>query len=114
MPTAIYDRFDVVVVPFPFTDKAAKKRRPALVLSSAGTFNRIIEHSVMAMVTSADNAPWPLDTLVSDLAAAGLPSASVIRMKLFTLDHRFILRKVGQLAESDQAKFQKVFAQAFA
>jgi mRNA interferase MazF len=113
MPTAIYDRFDVVVVPFPFTDKAAKKRRPALVLSSAKTFNRVIEHSVTAMITSADNAPWPLDTPIADLKAAGLSSASVIRMKLFTLDHRFVIRKAGQLAESDQGKFQKMFAQAF-
>lgn len=31
--------FDVVVVPFPFTDRRAAKRRPALALSSAG-FNR--------------------------------------------------------------------------
>ena len=27
-----YERFDLVVVPFPFTDSAASKRRPALVI----------------------------------------------------------------------------------
>jgi mRNA interferase MazF len=114
MPTATYDRFDVVVVPFPFTDKKARRRRPALVLSSARTFNRVIEHSVMAMITSAENAPWPLDTLITELHAAGLSSASVVRMKLFTLDHRFVIRKAGQLAGADQAEFQKAFANAFA
>ncbi len=40
-----YDTFDVVVVPFPFTDRSAAKRRPALVVSrhesfSAGPFRR--------------------------------------------------------------------------
>ncbi|MBF0195885.1 MAG: hypothetical protein HQL71_15100 [Magnetococcales bacterium] len=30
-----YDVYDVVVVPFPFTDRSTSKRRPALVLSSS-------------------------------------------------------------------------------
>lgn len=106
MPTAVSDRrglerFDVVVVPFPFTDRAAAKRRPALVLSSAVNFNRGAGHSVMAMITSATGASWPLDTAIEDLASAGLPSPSFVRMKLFTLDHRFVLRKVGRLVARD-------------
>jgi mRNA interferase MazF len=94
-------RFEVVVVPFPFTDRAAAKRRPALVLSSADTFNRAAGHSVMAMITSAAGSTWPLDVALSDLTAAGLPSASIVRMKLFTLDHRFVLRRAGRLAPRD-------------
>lgn len=106
MPTAISDhidlsRFDVVVVPFPFTDKAAVKRRPALVISNASAFNRRAGHSVMAMITSAGNASWPLDAPLTNLASAGLPSPSVVRMKLFTLDHRFVIRKSGRLAARD-------------
>ena len=105
-PIAISDRLalarhDIVVVPFPFTDKAAVKRRPALVLSDSRAFNRSSGHSVMAMITSADNPPWPLDTPVSNLESAALPSPSVVRMKLFTLDHRFVLRKAGRLSVRD-------------
>ena len=92
-PTAISDpvtpaRFDIVVVPFPFTDKAAQKRRPALVISDSKAFNQPAGHSVMAMITSAGNAPWPLDTHITDLKSAGLSAPSVVRMKLFTLDHQ--------------------------
>ncbi len=106
MPTEISDRidllrFDVVVVPFPFTDKVTAKRRPALVISNASAFNRRAGHSVMAMITSADNAAWALDAPLADLASAGLPSPSVVRMKLFTLDHRFVIRKSGRLAARD-------------
>ena len=85
-----YKMFDVVTVPFPFTDSKNSKRRPALVLSSEKTFNSTIGHSVMAMITSAKNKPWPLDVEIKNLGKAGLPAESVIRMKLFTLDHRFI------------------------
>ena len=96
-----FERFDVVVVPFPFTDSAASKRRPALVISNAEAFNLPAGHSVLAMITSAGNAAWPLDVAISDGNAAGLAAASLVRMKLFTLDNRFILRRLGQLAAAD-------------
>jgi len=99
---ASYEQFDVVVVPFPFTDRATTKRRPALVLSRAGAFNQRVGQSVLAMITSAKNSHWPLDVEISDLDCAGLPSQSIVRMKLFTLDHRLIVRKAGTLSEDDK------------
>ncbi len=99
-----YERFDVVVVPFPFTDSATAKRRPALVMSNAKAFNAPSGHSIMAMITSAGNAAWPLDVAISNGDTAGLTAASLVRMKLFTLDNRFILRKLGQLAATDREK----------
>lgn len=101
-PTVIYDAFDVVRVPFPFTDRQATKNRPALVISNAKVFNRTAGHSVMAMITSADHSPWPMDCPIDDLATAGLPSASIVRFKLFTLDHRLVRGRLGKLSESDQ------------
>ena len=105
-----FSRFDIVVVPFPFTDKAAAKRRPALVISDAKTFNRSAGHSVVAMITSGGNEPWPLDLPVTDLKSAGLPSPSVVRMKLFTLDHRFVLRKAGKLTAGDARAVEATLA----
>lgn len=97
-----FERFTVVRVPFPFTDSAASKNRPALVLSDAAAFNTPVGHSVMAMITSQSNAPWPLDCLVGDLEAAGLPAASKVRFKLFTLDHRLVRGELGRLSAADQ------------
>ncbi len=96
-----FERFTVVRVPFPFTDRNATKNRPALVLSAADRFNASAGHSVMAMVTSANNASWPLDCEITDLKAAGLPAPSVVRFKLFTLDHRLVRGELGILAISD-------------
>jgi mRNA interferase MazF len=61
----------------------------------------------MAMITSAEHAPWPLDVPIRDLRAAGLPAPSIVRFKLFTLDHRLVRGKLGRLAEKDQASMQK-------
>ncbi|WP_221901377.1 type II toxin-antitoxin system PemK/MazF family toxin [Bathymodiolus platifrons methanotrophic gill symbiont] len=92
-----YKQFDIVKVPFPFTDKLASKNRPALIISSTKSFNNKIEHSVMAMITSAKQSDWPLDTVITDINAAGLPVASLIRLKLFTLDHRLVRGVLGKL-----------------
>lgn len=100
--TVICEAFDVVVVPFPFTDRATSKRRPALVVSDRAAFNVRIGHAVLAMITSAAHSAWPLDVRVTDLKAAGLPSTSVVRMKLFTLDQQLIIRKAGSLAAKDR------------
>ena len=79
-----YEGMQVVRAPFPFNDRVASDNRPALVLSDAATFNTPSGHLVLAMITSAKNAPWPLDCPTEDLESAGLPAPSVVRCKLFT------------------------------
>ncbi len=96
-----FDRFAVLRVPFPFTDRVSTKHRPALVLSDAEVFNAVAGHSVMAMITSAGNPPWPLDCPIEDLEVAGLPTASKVRFKLFTLDHRLVRGELGVLSSRD-------------
>jgi mRNA interferase MazF len=106
-----YEAYDVVVVPFPFTDRDASKRRPALVLSDPQVFGEKVGHSVLAMITSQKNAPWPLDVPILDLDSAGLPSPSKVRMKLFTLDHKLIVRKSGRLDPKDEENVRSTIAQ---
>ena len=93
--------FDVVVVPFPFTDRTASKRRPALVMSSAA-FNSATRHTVLAMITSSEQSRWPGDLPISDLGSAGLASDCLVRLKIFTQDQRLIVRRAGALAAADQ------------
>jgi mRNA interferase MazF len=96
--------WQVVRVPFPFTDRQAVKNRPALVLSDVAMFNAPSGHAVMAMITSEANLPWPLDCPILDLAAAGLPAPSKVRFKLFTLDQRLMRGVLGSLAAEDATR----------
>ena len=91
--------FDVVVVPFPFTDRQAERRRPALVVSSPD-FNSTHDQSILAMITSA-GGEWPSDVAIRDWREAGLSVPCKIRLKLFTLDDALILRKAGALSKRD-------------
>lgn len=102
-----YNRYDIVKVPFPFTDRQASKNRPALILSDGKTFNSPINQCVMAMITSAKHSDWPLDTRIVHLLGTGLPAPSIIRLKLFTLDNRLIIAKLGQLDPVDQGTLEQ-------
>lgn len=96
--------WEVVRVPFPFTDRMAVKNRPALVLSDAAGFNLPSGHAVMAMITSDSNPPWPLDCHIEDLDMAGLPAPSKVRFKLFTLDRRLVRGVLGRLSGADETR----------
>jgi mRNA interferase MazF len=98
---AIYEPWSVVTVPFPFVDRRQVKRRPAVVLSPE-RFQSESQCVILAMITDARNVPWPSDVRIRDLAAAGLRFASVVRCKLFTLDRRLILSRIGMLGDADR------------
>ena len=100
-PSVTCNRWDVVIVPFPFIDKPTTKRRPALVLSDPA-FNQA-GYTVMAMITTGANSQWLSDVPVTDLAAAGMPHPCLIRWKVMTLDNRLIERRSGSLSEIDRA-----------
>jgi mRNA interferase MazF len=98
----ICEPWNVVVVPFPFVEKVGTKRRPALVLSTAG-FNES-GNTILAMITTRAHQPWPGDTPIVRLEEAGLNVSCIVRLKLFTLDNRLIARRVGHLSPLDQEK----------
>lgn len=102
-----YKAFDVVRVPFPFSDRNATKNRPALILSDETVFNTPAGHSVMAMITSEANLPWPLDCTLDNLQAAGLRTPSKVRFKLFTLDHSLVRGMLGRLDQADEGNVRQ-------
>lgn len=79
---------DIVKVPFPYTDRATRQHRPALVVSAPGLEE---SHGLLwvSMITSAENRAWPSDITLSDLAGTGLPVPSLIRTaKIATIEAR--------------------------
>ena len=94
---------DVVVLPFPFSDLSASKKRPALVVTVIPPYGDLI----LCMITSRgakDPSAIPLSR--SDFLAGGLPRQSYVRPnRLFTADPAIILRTAGQLTEE---KMQEV------
>ena len=104
---ASYRAWDIVVVPFPFTDAPGRvvgKVRPAVVVSTELLSLRNGKH-VLAMITSAGNSAQFGDVAIQDLMTAGLPAASVVRpSKLAVVEDADIHKRVGTLAHADRLK----------
>ena len=94
--------WDVVVVPFPYSDHPDEKVRPAVVLSPP-THTRATGVCSLVMITSAQNPRWEGDVLVTNLRATGLPVPSVVRpAKVMSLNTSRIVRRIGSLPKADR------------
>ena len=107
----ICSQFDVIDIPFPFSDLPRSKQRKALVLSDEN-FHRQNGASVLMMITSASHSAWHLDIELDGWQQAGLRKPCVARLKLFTLDNGLIMGKVGELTERDRKGVANALQQA--
>lgn len=103
----VCDAGDIAIVPFPFSDMAVAKPRPALALSGRSA-NEDSGNTVFAMITTAARSRWPQDVPLSDHGAAGLSATSLVRVKLLTLDNRLVARKIGALSRRDRQSVRRM------
>ena len=98
---AIFEPWDIVRVPFPYTDRPVRQRRPALVIA-AGDLQDAHGLLWLAMITSAEHRGCSGDVVISDLRGAGLPAPSIVRpAKIATIDARDAGR-LGTLPPTDR------------
>ena len=57
----------------------------------------------MAMITFSIPS-WPGDSPLSQLASCGLSAPCIVRLKLFTLDNRLIVKRIGRLSDEDKKR----------
>jgi len=91
-------RFDVVLLPIPFTDLASRKVRPAVVV---GRFPRTEDLILVPITSQAHNIDVPL----ADWKQAGLNVPCGIKAQIATVEERLVLRVLGRLSPGDQANF---------
>ena len=106
---------EIALVRFPFTDLAAEKKRPALVLARTARSprNRLI---TVAMITSQVEAlKLDGDVLLADWKAAGLLHPSLLRLaKVVTIDEQLTDKTIGRLSARDLEAARQAFHRVFA
>ena len=110
--TTTYEKWDVVLVPFPFTDLKSTQKRPALIISP-NEYNQKLD-VVIVFITSKLDLEYRLgDYLIQEWQKANLPKPSMIRMKFATVDKSIIVKKLGRLSEKDRNEFKKLLVDFF-
>jgi mRNA interferase MazF len=102
MPSTTAYRFgDVVLVPFPFTDQSASKKRPAIVVSS-DSYNARRPDVILMAVTSRIKVPPAFgEVFVTDWKKAGLIKPGVAKPIIATVEKKLVLKKLGRLQARD-------------
>jgi len=96
-----YKQGDVILVPYPFGERAGGKKRPALVVSSLD-YNQATGELIIAQITSnASAAARPGDYRIDGWREANLPRAALVRCRLATLQSSLVLRRLGALTDPD-------------
>ena len=101
----MYKRGDIVLIPFPFSDLAATKTRPTVVIS-ASNYEKETGNFTVAMITSMPHAT-SYDYELTDWQAANLLSPSWVRAKLATIDPKLVRYKPGKLTNTDLTAVDK-------
>ncbi len=97
-----FDFGDIVLVPFPFTDQTASKKRPAAVVSRRAYNQSKPDIVVMAVTSQLRPAAEPGEVWVEAWQDAGLLKPSAIKPVFATIERSLILRKLGVLAKVDR------------
>lgn len=101
----MYQKGDIVLVPFPFTDLSATKTRPAVVVS-VEEFEKETGNVTVAMVTSVARET-SFDSEIKEWKAANLLAPSWVRAKLATLDPKLVRHRPGRIDQSDLANVDR-------
>lgn len=99
--TTTYEFGNVLLVPFPFSDQSANKKRPAIVISSRAYHQTHLDLILMAVTSQISTSRFG-DLIIQDWQSAGLLKASVIKPVITTIEQKLVIRKLGTLQPSDQ------------
>lgn len=107
---------DVILLPFPFTDLAAVKRRPALIVSS-DRFHKLSEDIILVAMTSQvppSLTEFEMPLKSHDMALGSLPKPSVVKLgKIFTAHRSLIVKRVGRVQKGSLVKIVTHLRQLF-
>lgn len=102
----LYSKGDIVLVPFPFTNQSGTKKRPAVVISP-DAYNSTLDILIGFITSNVNVANRIGDCHIRDWQISGLPKPSMFRMKLATLEHTNVIKKLGTISTYDMKQIEQ-------
>ncbi len=110
--TTAYNKWDIILVPFPFTTLETTQKRPALIVSP-DEYNKKAD-VVIAFITSKLDVEYKTgDYVIQEWKEAHLPKPSMLRMKFATIDKSIIIKKLGKLTDKDIVHYRELLVRFF-
>lgn len=100
-----YNRGDVVLVSFVFSDETGERRRPAVIVSSEA-YHKGRQEVIIAAITSRTDRILTGDYLISDWQGAGLLFPSVATGIIRTIKQGMIAKRLGTMPQLDMQEIE--------
>jgi mRNA-degrading endonuclease toxin of MazEF toxin-antitoxin module len=101
-PTTGFKFGDIVLVPFPFTDQSAIKKRPAVVVSSDSYGVHRPDIVLMAITSQVGPRMAFGEARITDWKRAGLLKAGIVKPILTTVERKLVIKRLGRLQAMDE------------
>ncbi len=113
-----FQRGDIVLVDFPFSDQTGRKVRPALVVQN-DVWNTTIDDTILALITSSNRrrlgvaTQFLVELTTPEGRQSGLRLDSVVQCEnLVTFDQGLILKQLGSLPRTAMARIDECLKSA--
>jgi len=96
------NKYDVIVVRFPFASSLKYKARPAVLISSK-EYNLNSRNTLIIMAISSQiETKLSFEPMIQKWQTAGLLKQSILKGSIATIENDFIVTKLGTLSQEDQ------------
>jgi mRNA interferase MazF len=96
-----YNRGDVVLVSFVFSDETGERRRPAVIVSS-DAYHQGRQEAIIMAITSRTDRIMAGDHVIKDWGEAGLLFPSVATGIIRTIKQGMLSRRLGTMSQADR------------
>jgi mRNA interferase MazF len=94
-------KWDIVLVPFPFTNLFTTKKRPALIISP-DDYNNGDDVIILFITSKMNTSKRKGDYHIKNWRDAGLPKPSMTRMKFATIEKSLTIKWIGSIKPADR------------
>lgn len=89
-----YQRGDIILIPYPYTDLSGTKKRPVIILTNVDTFGNYIVAKITSVLRN-DSVAFFLDS--NNLSAAFDRPSEVRTNELFTVSTSLVIKQISAL-----------------
>ena len=100
-PMTTFSPGDIVLVPFPISDKLSSRKRPALILAMTSREGGLSEITIAQITGHTSGPKLKGEHTIQNWQEAGLLRPSMARLRLATVPTTTVFRKIGTLAPQD-------------